>query len=280
MGKRQSETIASAEIKANAGKAGRAVVATATTTTPIVAGRMASGQRREQIVRVAMRLFSERGFRGTTTREIAAAAGVNEAIIFRHFATKEELYTAILDNKACAGNMNEMCHEVEAATGRGDDRAVFQMLARHMLEHNEQDQEFMRLLLHAALEGHELSRMFWDRNVRKMSDCLRAYVSERQKAGALRTTLDPLLMTRAFVGMINFHSLINNLFDPQRTFVDVSNERAARDFTEILMNGISAGETLATKPQRKNRNAKPKQTRPRKVSTNKVATEKPTTGKA
>src|ERR671933_1039454 len=66
-------------------------------------GRMAGDERRLQIARVAMRLFSERGFRGTTTKEIAQAAGVSEAIIFRHFATKEELYTAIIDYKGCGG---------------------------------------------------------------------------------------------------------------------------------------------------------------------------------
>src|SRR5215210_8722132 len=67
------------------------------------AGRMCADDRRRQIAEVAMRLFSERGFRGTTTKEIAHAAGVSEAIIFRHFATKEDLYTAIIDFKACAG---------------------------------------------------------------------------------------------------------------------------------------------------------------------------------
>ena len=69
---------------------------------------MAGEDRRRQIVDVAMRLFSERGFRGTTTKEIATAAGVSEAIIFRHFATKEELYTAIIDHKACSGEMADM----------------------------------------------------------------------------------------------------------------------------------------------------------------------------
>src|ERR1051326_5746444 len=65
--------------------------------------RMCADERRLQIAAVAMRLFSERGFRGTTTKEIAQAAGVSEAIIFRHFATKEELYTAIIDYKGCGG---------------------------------------------------------------------------------------------------------------------------------------------------------------------------------
>src|SRR5689334_21867315 len=67
------------------------------------AARMCADDRRRQIAEVAMRLFSERGFRGTTTKEIAQAAGVTEAIIFRYFATKEELYTAIIDYKGCGG---------------------------------------------------------------------------------------------------------------------------------------------------------------------------------
>ena len=62
--------------------------------------RMAGEERRHQILAVAVSLFSERGFRGTTTKEIAHAAGVSEAMVFRHFATKEELYAAILDHKA------------------------------------------------------------------------------------------------------------------------------------------------------------------------------------
>src|ERR1043165_981590 len=65
--------------------------------------RMAGEERREQLLRVAMTLFSNHGFRGTTTKEIAHAAGVSEAMVFRHFATKEDLYAAILDHKACAG---------------------------------------------------------------------------------------------------------------------------------------------------------------------------------
>src|SRR5499427_8977138 len=55
---------------------------------------------RQQILETAITLFAQRGFRGTTTKEIALAAGVNEVTIFRHFATKQELYSAILDVKS------------------------------------------------------------------------------------------------------------------------------------------------------------------------------------
>src|SRR5213592_4420866 len=99
--------------------------------------RMAGEERHLQILRVAMSLFSQRGFRGTTTREIALAAGVNEAIIFRHFATKHDLYSAIIDQKACTDEQQNVETEVEEAMRRGDDRRVFETIAFHILEKHE-----------------------------------------------------------------------------------------------------------------------------------------------
>ncbi|HEV2764740.1 MAG TPA: helix-turn-helix domain-containing protein [Pyrinomonadaceae bacterium] len=214
---------------------------------PAAGGRMAAEDRRRQIVDVAMRLFSERGFRGTTTKEIAHAAGVSEAIIFRHFATKEELYTAIIDHKACSGGMGDLeCPvaemirtDVAGLMEQRNDRAVFEHIALAMMRHHEQDTEFLRLLFYSALENHQLSQLFWDRNVRTMYEFLGSYIRERQRAGALRQ-LDPLVAVRAFTGMIIHHSVTNTLWDKQRTLLNISNEEAARVFTDILLRGIGA----------------------------------------
>ncbi len=216
------------------------------------AGRMAAEERRLQIVRVAMRLFSERGFRGTTTKEIAHAAGVSEAIIFRHFATKEELYAAIIDYKACAGLGAGMAGEesgrsvidtlracVADAMERRDDREVFRRIALAMMEHHARDHEFLRLLLYSALEGHQLAQIFWDKNVRVLYEFLGGYVRERQREGVFRA-VDPFLVVRAFNGAIIHHSLNNILWerDCTRRIVNVAAEDAAREFTEILLRGV------------------------------------------
>ena len=204
---------------------------------PAVSGRMAGEERKLQILRVAVHLFSQRGFRGTTTKEIAQAAGVSEAMVFRHFATKEELYTAILDHKACTDAIADPCLLVADAVSRKDDRAVFETLAFSALEHHEQDREFLRLLLHSALEGHELAQMFWDRNILQIYEFLGAYIEERQRDGAFRP-VEPKVVVRAFIGMLIHHSLNNNLWDPSRRLLDITNEEAAREFTEILLRGI------------------------------------------
>jgi AcrR family transcriptional regulator len=53
--------------------------------------------RRQDILIAAEKLFSEKGFKGATTKELAARAGVHEVILFRHFTNKRELYRATLD---------------------------------------------------------------------------------------------------------------------------------------------------------------------------------------
>ena len=64
--------------------------------------RIPAGERRRQILAVATDLFARQGFQGTKTREISEKARVNEAILFRHFPTKEALYWAVLDEKCKA----------------------------------------------------------------------------------------------------------------------------------------------------------------------------------
>jgi AcrR family transcriptional regulator len=199
--------------------------------------RMAGEERRRQILNVAVNLFSHKGFSGTTTREIAQAAGVSEAMVFRHFANKEELYSAILDHKACSDLAFDPRAVIAEAVKRKDDKAVFEELAFSALEHHESDREFHRLLLHAALERHELADMFWERTVRPLYEFIGGYIRQRQIDGAM-IEVQPLVVVRAFVGMIIHHSLNNNLWDPKRALLNISNEEAARSFAGILLNGI------------------------------------------
>src|SRR5438046_1915406 len=212
--------------------------------------RMAGEERHLQILRVAMRLFSQHGFRGTTTKEIALAAGVSEAMVFRHFATKKELYSAILDQKACLHDEMGPCQAVADAIARKDDRGVFEAMALDALNHHERDPQFQRLLLYSALEEHELAQMFWEKFVRRVYQSLGDYIRQRQRQGAM-VNLKPAIIVRAFVGMIVHHSLNNNLWDRERQLLNISNETAAREFTNILLHGVVEHKAIAQASFRK-----------------------------
>ena len=63
---------------------------------------MTGDERRSAIVKSVLPLFAERGFASATSREIAEAAGVSEALIYKHFPSKETLYAEI-QNFGCQG---------------------------------------------------------------------------------------------------------------------------------------------------------------------------------
>src|SRR5690349_790212 len=136
--------------------------------------------RRQDILAAAMDLFAKKGFRGTTTRDLATQADVNEAIIFRHFNTKEELYSAILEHKA-GENREAHLEELERLAVAGDDEKFFQTVATNFLRKHETDTTFYRLLLFSALEGHQLSDMF----IASMTarNPIAAYIQKRMDEG-------------------------------------------------------------------------------------------------
>jgi AcrR family transcriptional regulator len=65
--------------------------------TPQPATRLPAAERRQALVDAALRVFSEGSYAGATTAQIAREAGVSEPILYRHFASKRELYFACLD---------------------------------------------------------------------------------------------------------------------------------------------------------------------------------------
>lgn len=199
--------------------------------------RMAGDERRHQLLQVAMRLFSEKGFSGTTTKEIANAAGVSEAMVFKHFANKDELYSAILDHKACNRGFPNPFELLADKIEAKDDFGVFYTMALNALEHHAEDCDFLRLMLHSALEGHDLARIFFASFITNVYEFLGAYIRQRQTDGAFRE-IEPYVVVRAFIGMFVHHSLNNILWDKERKLLNISNEDAAREFATILLQGI------------------------------------------
>ncbi len=203
--------------------------------------RMSGDERRMQILQIAIGLFSKKGFSGVTTKEIEAAAGVSEAMVFRHFATKHELYHAILDFKSCEGGMKNLPWEDEIekkAINENDDYKVFYNLAINALRDHREDPDFMRLLFYSALEEHELSQIFFDEFVARIYEFFSSYIDKRQKDGAMRDNVEPRVVVRAFLGMLIHHSLNNILWDKKRRLLDVSDKQAAHEFTTILLEGV------------------------------------------
>lgn len=195
--------------------------------------RLTGEERRQRIVEAAVELFSRKGFRGTTTREIAEAAGISEAMIFKHFATKRELYSAIIEVKS---ETEELLAGAAKASEAKDDAGVLRSVGLKMLEQTERDPSLMRLLLFSALEGHELSEIFFESRVRRLHEFLSSYIRRRIEDGRFRS-VDALVVARGFIGMIVHYLLIHELFGVKRP-PRSSPEEVVELFVSIFLKGI------------------------------------------
>src|ERR1700735_4602175 len=182
-----------------------------------------------------MDLFSRKGFAGTTTKEIALAAGVSEAIIFRHFATKRDLYTAIIEHNINSAGAKQVLAGIDLCMKRRDDEGLFRLIAREMIEEHRREARFERLMLHASLEGHELAMIYRREFGLPIFATLRAYLDRRQRSGALRR-IDSGAMIVAICGMANYYALNSESADLDG--LNLKDEQVVKAFTRIMMDGI------------------------------------------
>jgi AcrR family transcriptional regulator len=161
---------------------------------------MSGAERRAAIVQAAIQMFSQKGFRGTTTRELASAVGVSEPVLYQHFATKKDLYDAIVDR--LIEETSTTFQRSFAALGENyDDRQFFQWLGEHILEWYSHSTKELRLLLFSALEGHNLAQLWHEKAITSFLLWVEDYYRRRTLAGAF-VPANASLAARAFIGMV------------------------------------------------------------------------------
>ena len=202
---------------------------------PVPQHRMSAGQRQHQLLEVALNVFSRRGFKGTTTKEIASAAGVAEAIIFQHFPSKEALYSAVLELHLETSDEQSWIQEVNDCMAHNDDEGVFRSFIRRILESYRRDPMIHRVILFAALEGHEQGLARMHQQFAPVFERFLEYIARRQREGAL-ADCNPDAIMIGLGGIAQQYGLITQIF--RAPAPNVSDEEMAQLFTRILLHGV------------------------------------------
>jgi AcrR family transcriptional regulator len=197
--------------------------------------RLSSPERRAAILDAALHLFAEKGFRGTTTRELAARVGVSEPVLYEHFRAKSDLYTAIIEEKS--QRAREMVGDLTELERRLDTRAFFEHLGLAIIRSMESDALFTRLLLFSALEGHELKDLFYERHSAAFLASVSGYIERRIADGSMRQ-VDPVLAARSFFGMIAHFCISSMIFSCARC--NTPREHVVKTMVDIFLSGVCA----------------------------------------
>jgi TetR/AcrR family transcriptional regulator len=155
---------------------------------PRSAARRTKAERHRQLLDHAKQLLSSLGYRATTLEQIAAAAGVTEAVLHRHFASKQALFLEILEEVRTA-TLHRWSIETASLT---DPLAKLHTIIEMYLETTRQLALELRILHRALVESDEAEtreplRYFY----LSCEELLAGVIAEGQQSGVFRRSLDP-----------------------------------------------------------------------------------------
>lgn len=154
--------------------------------------------RREEILESSLHLFAEKGFHGTSMRDIARTAGITEGLIYHYFSSKRDLFRAIIDEHSFL----PLLRTLPELAKQLDLRALLTVLARGFFDVLRQNIELTRLLLQEVQVFPEEKEAFFADAVGQSISELAQVLDARMSVRA-RGQVDPQVAARIF-----FNSLL------------------------------------------------------------------------
>ncbi|MCT7963592.1 TetR/AcrR family transcriptional regulator [Laspinema sp. D1] len=186
---------------------------------------------RTRILNAAQRLFAQKGYNGTTTRDLAQSASVAEGTLFRHFANKK----AILVELATEGWIEILTDLLTELSEMGSYQAVAQVMRRRMLNIHK-NADLMRVCFLEAQFHPELRDRIQAEVISKMTDVAEAFFETAMERGIYRP-MNPRLVAHVFLGMFAVAG-----FSQQTLLENDSSPKAMQEMAEgladIFLHGV------------------------------------------
>ena len=183
--------------------------------TPVGQTRLPAAERRQAIVDAALRVFVAGSYSGATTAEIAREAGVSEPILYRHFASKRELYLACLESAWAAFRA-----ALEAKLAKHENRDAVVAIGEGSREfHASGGVKPVTLWIQALTEAGEDEQIqgFLRGQLREVHDYIAGVVRRAQAAGGVPADRDADAEAWVFVGaalLLSFADRLGGLLTP------------------------------------------------------------------
>ncbi len=188
---------------------------------------------RSKILRSAQHLFARQGFDGTTTKDLAEAAGIAEGTLFRYFSNKK----SILVEVATQGWLKILTDLLTELSEMPSYKAVAQMMRRRMMNLHE-NVDIMKVCFMETQFHPELRDRVQAEVIDKMNDIAEVYFTEAIQKGVYRSNLSPKVIARVFVGMFAVAGFSNETMShsggPQEL------QEMAEGIADIFLNGVLA----------------------------------------
>jgi len=189
-----------------------------------------------RILKAAQRLFARRGFEGTTTRELAKAAGVAEGTLFRYFENKK----AILVEVATQGWIEILTDLLTELSEMGSYKAIAQVMRRRMMNLHA-NADLLRVCFIEAQCHADLQQRIQTDVIVKMTDVAEAFFETAMDQGIYRR-MNPRMVAQVFLGMFTVAGFSQDSIMPAGS-APQEMQAMAEGLADIFLNGVLAEPT-------------------------------------
>lgn len=186
---------------------------------------------KEKILQSALKLFSQKGYLGATTREIAKDAGVAEVTLFRHFNSKEKLLEGVLENYSFLPELKQIMPEILNLKYEEALLLIVKTFLRTLLTRK----DIIKIIKTEILTHPDKVSHFFQPYLIELYDTIALYFNEMEKKGILKE-FDHRLGGRALLGMVFSYFEVDE-FIFQREGSEEVYEKTLEEFVKIFARG-------------------------------------------
>ncbi len=189
---------------------------------------------REKILDAGLRLFSKKGFLGTTTKEIAKKAGVAELTVFRHFSSKERLFEEMVQSYSFLPALKDLLPGIKDL---GYDDALYEIAKRFLARLSERTE--LIKIMHSEIHLYPAKvKEIYHNIIDEIFKTLASYFRELQEKGLLRG-FQPELGARAFLGMLFAYFNAQEIM-MRKQHMPADTEEVIREYVDLFVHGTLA----------------------------------------
>ena len=200
--------------------------------------RLSGPERKETILSAAQGLFADKGFHGVSVDEIARAVNVSPAILYRHFASKQTLYAAVLEK--FAGQRQSYVDTIVNHGTRFEDALAG--MTQVYIENIAKNPDILKIELHSLLEGNPATLAFFQNRWKSFTDYIEFGLNEYLPYDVPHREKTILTAGLMFQGMVR-EALIQKCLQPQDRLVDLSLYELSNELVALFLRSIGINKT-------------------------------------
>ncbi|MFH1146750.1 MAG: TetR/AcrR family transcriptional regulator [Pseudomonadota bacterium] len=187
----------------------------------------------ERLLDAGLKLMSEKGYLGATTRGIAQAAGVTELTLFRHFGSKERLFEEVLKTYSFLPTLEGLLPALESMAYEDG----LKLLGGHFFENLKERKSLIKIMLSEITSYPNKVSAVYSSFIPELVGMLAGHLRALQEKGVLRE-FSPELGARSFLGTF-FSYFLSEEIMAARVISEKEMETVVDEFTGLFISGTS-----------------------------------------